>query len=66
MKAQRDVKIATDLEARVITSFRTNLPAILYGGSTMVESVDEYVLLLSKLKSYAAWHSDDGVSGVSR
>jgi hypothetical protein len=64
MKAQRDVEITTDLEARVITAFRTNLPAILYGGSMTVESVlDEYVSLISKLKSYAAWHSDDGVSG---
>jgi hypothetical protein len=66
MKAQRDVKITTDLEAWVITSFRTNLPAILYGGSASVETVDEYVSLLSKLKSYGAWHSDDGVSGVSQ
>jgi hypothetical protein len=66
MKAQRDVKIGTDLEARVITSFRTNLPAILYGGSTTNDAVDEYVTLGSKLKDYNAWHHPDGVSGVSQ
>jgi hypothetical protein len=65
MKAQRDVKIATDLEARVITSFRTNLPSVLYGGAT-VESVEEYVTLISKLKNHGMWHSDDGVFGVSQ
>jgi hypothetical protein len=67
MKAQRDVKIGTDLEARVITSFRTNLPgAILYGGSTTIDTVDEYVALGSKLKGYNSWHHPDGVSGVSQ
>jgi hypothetical protein len=66
MKAQRDVKIGTDLEARVITSFRTNLPAILYGGSTTIDTVDEYVTLGSKLKDYNSWHHPDGVSGVSQ
>jgi hypothetical protein len=65
MKAQRDVKIYTDLEARVITSFCTNLPSVLYGGAT-VESVEEYVTLISKLKNHAIWHNDDGVSGVSQ
>jgi hypothetical protein len=44
MKAQRDVKIGTDMEARVFTSFRTQLPAILYGGSSSVEAIDEYGL----------------------
>jgi hypothetical protein len=66
MKAQRDVKIGTDLEARVITSFRTNLPAILYGGSTTIDAIDDYVSLGSKLKDYKAWHHPDGVSGVSQ
>lgn len=41
MKAQKDVKITTDLEARVITSFRTNIPVVLYGGTATVESVEE-------------------------
>ena len=66
MKAQRDVKLSSDLEARVVTSFRTNLPAILYGGASSVETVDEYVSLISKLKSYQDWHQADGVSGVSQ
>jgi hypothetical protein len=66
MKAQRDVKIGTDLEARVITSFCTNLPAILYGGSTTIDTVDEYVTMGSKLKDYNSWHHPDGVSGVSQ
>jgi hypothetical protein len=66
MKAQRDVKIGTDLEARVITSFRTNLPVILYGGSATIDAVDEYVTLGSRLKDYNSWHHPDGVSGVSQ
>jgi hypothetical protein len=66
MKAQKDVKLTSDLEARVVTSFRTNLPAILYGGSSSVDSVDEYVSLISRLKSYQEWHADDGVSGASQ
>jgi hypothetical protein len=66
MKAQRDVKISTDLDARVITLFRMNLPAIMYGGSASVEVIDEYILLISRLKSYAMWHPDDGVLGVSQ
>jgi hypothetical protein len=64
MKAQRDVKISTDLDARVITSFRTNLPAILHGGSASVKVIDEYISLISGLKNYASWHHDDGVPGV--
>jgi hypothetical protein len=66
MKAQRDVKIATDLEARVITSFRTNLPAILYGGAATVDSIEEFVTLIYKLKNHGMWRNDDGVSGVSQ
>jgi hypothetical protein len=66
MKAQRDVKISTDLDARVITSFRTNLPAILYDGSASVEVIDEYISLISRLKNYAMWHHEDGVSGPSQ
>jgi hypothetical protein len=66
MKAQRDVKITTDMEARVITSFRTNFPAILYGGSSAITAVEAFVSLLSKLKSYEVWHSSNGVSGVSQ
>jgi hypothetical protein len=65
MKAQRDVKIGTDLEARVITSFGTNFPTILYGGSSTINSVAEYVALASKLKLYNDWHHPDGVLGVS-
>jgi hypothetical protein len=38
----------------------------MYGGSSSVDSVDEYVTLLSKLKAYSEWHHDDGVSGVSQ
>jgi hypothetical protein len=66
MKAQRDDKISTDLDVRVVTSFRTNLPAILYGGSASVEVIDEYISLISRLKNYAMWHHEDGVSGVSQ
>lgn len=65
MKAQRDAKIGSDMEARVITSFRTNLPSILYGSSS-TEPNDDFVQLASKLKSYKMWHDDDGVSGVSQ
>ena len=65
MKAQRDVKITSDLEARVITSFRTILPSILFGSVTD-SSTEPYVLLSAKLKSYKDWHHDDGVSGVSQ
>jgi hypothetical protein len=49
-----------------ITSFWTNLPAILYGGSASIEAVDEYISLALRLKDYAAWHHSDGVSGVSQ
>jgi hypothetical protein len=67
MKAQRDVKISTDMEARVITSFRMKFPAILlYGGLSAITAVKEFVSLISKLKSYEVWHSNDGVSGVSQ
>ena len=66
MKAQRDVKIGTDLDARVITSFRTNLPAILYGGSTTTDSAGDFVTLISRLKTYEQWHNPDGVSGVAQ
>lgn len=65
MKAQRDAKLGSDMEARVITSFRTNLPSILYGSTAGSEPSEEYVQLSSKLKNYKMWHDDDGVSGVS-
>jgi hypothetical protein len=51
MKAQRDVKIGTDLDARDIMSFRTDLPAILYGGSSNVDVIDEYISLVSRLRT---------------
>jgi hypothetical protein len=54
------------MEARVITLFHTNFPAILYGGSFTITAIKEFVSLLSKLKSYEVWHSGDGVSGVSQ
>ena len=66
LKAQRDAKFETDLEARVFTSFRTSFPAILCGGSSAVESVEDHVRLEDRLKTYKVWYADDGTSGVSQ
>ena len=66
LKAQRDAKFETDLEARVFTSFRTSFPAILCGGSSTVESVEDHVRLEDRLKNYKVWYADDGTSGVSQ
>jgi hypothetical protein len=65
MKAQRDVHVSSDLEARVVTSFRTILPSALFGSASDA-GTEPHVFLLSELKSHKDWHHDDGVSGVSQ